>query len=391
MAHKIKKLKFQLSVDLFTFWVNYRYPLFESFDLKIMSSSKFNSPKYLIGRNPLNAKEIGIGSSLDNLLANPRFIDALMSGKVRISFLSPYDLSELYRVSANGTTVNTENFKLFGETVLFRFQNKIHETTDHLIIQIQINPDSQDQINIAYLSLENSVRSTNAGCDFGDRWPAFERLFEKFKENNIHFVFGSEAGRDIFAGNVQFTPDRKTLLTPVKTKWAVIRSNVAKLGYNEVGISMNNDDEYGPDRAVVSFGLVGWALDGFTGYRGVIEIHKTPINSFGSGSLQVTFGYGNDEFTVVAVHFPLNFAKGESENPLTDLMPQLNAYAVENKVDLLFGDMNTVVSNFDRYLTVKEGMKDYELLMENTYPTFFSSFYDTIPDEPMPLLKELFE
>lgn len=348
-----------------------------------------SSDKYLVGANPSNPKLMGVAACLDNFLVRNDSV-ASSNLKIRMTMNSWIDLSEIFSVDISNVITNVSNFKKFSETVVENFQNKIHETTDHLILMIHLETNGGDTTSIAFVSLENSVRSTASGVDFGDRWPVFLKLFSLLKEHNVQFIFASEAGRDVFDGVVKFTPDKKTLLTLVKRKWTDMIQELEEVtGFKQICLSMNNDNTF--DGKVLSFGVALFVLDGKK--VSAEEVHFHPKNSFGSGfvKLKITLDESTS-ITIMGVHFPLNFAKDEKENPLTDVSEQLNKFAFENEVDIIFGDFNTIISNFDRFDVVKDRMTNFEMVVPKKCPTFFSSWCDNeVPVEDIPSLSSIFE
>ena len=340
--------------------------------------------KYWVGSNPEKPDYCGVASCLDNLLLNMKFLDLFLSSRIELQMWSFYDLNLIYTLTPSGVVVNKKNYTKFVKEVISRYENRIHETTDHLILVVKYKFGAKT-ITQAYLSLENSVRSTKFGEDFSKRWPKIKELIDALRAKGVDFVACSEAGRDVF--KTEARPLNGDIEAEVLHKWDFFVKDMEQSGYKQLCLSRNNEETFGPEQKRVSFGVALFILNTDLMDDNEIkisyeEVHHKPMNSFGAGSVLLTISHKDEELKTLFVHAPLNFAKPEDQNPFTDYFRMLNTWCMENNVAIVCGDLNTVDTSgegpngFDRFLTLLGEMSNFKIMMEKPKPTFFSAYID---------------
>lgn len=270
-----------------------------------------------------------------------------MGANCVIRFLSWFDLSCLYSrdLMEDDTFVDPQAFSEFVKKIYKQVSVGKHESTDHLLIEIVLTFSDGTVLRICFLSFENSVRSSNSGVDISTRIPNFLHLFCRLKEHGVQYIFLCEAGRDIFDGPVKFDPNTKELITPVLRKWQDVVNEVEnETGWKQGGLSMNNWDTKA-NGEVLSFGIAYFYLNDVHLDVEIISHNVKPTKNFyGSGFLELVV----KDIRMLFVHFPLDF-KSQKESTFTYMCESILEFHQKFPVDLVVGDLNTIMAGFHRY------------------------------------------
>lgn len=319
---------------------------------------------YYLAVNPLDNTKKAPCSLLD-LVFHPHKQNTKLS--YHVSMLSYYTLDVLYELDQE-MVVHQGALNEFIQTALDNFHAKQHLTTDHLIIKITITDKlSGDNFSVAYISLENSIRSVIGECDFCSRLDNFKKLFQGLTDQGVSLFFFSEGCRDIFSGPVKFVEG--VPITPVKRYWYSIRSELERdLGLSFLGCAPNNAQGNG-----LSFGVEAYVVNHHRHHIVTwAPLQLTQVEN-GSGAVKVVVQVGQERVSLIGVHMPLDFKRGREDNTLRFAVEGLRDHVNKYPVDIIFGDFNSIAWRYD---LIKETLNNCSLVADDKWPTFFPSFCD---------------
>lgn len=350
----------------------------------ISSVGIFDSEKYILGPDPNCPEKVGAATTLTNALL--RVVKGLPKGvcNLVISFHSWIDkMKKIYTYSfGNKTMVNLANFDDLVREIIRRFEQQFHESTDHLLMIVEVVFEDGTVYKFAMFSFENSTRSSSIkGAKFMGRKGAFFRIFRTLKEDfGVKIVFTLEGGRDIFDDNT-FVKDG-VVSVPVAQKWEdFVREIFEQTGFQQVLLSMNNYEKKPDSKGTLvslSFGIAAFVFEENDDMKDVefVPLRFNPRNSNGCGCIQVNFG---KIISFLIVHFPINFGKNEEENPATHFCEMLQQYLIQNpNVFGILADTNAVAAGYSRQRVIDSIILSVFPVLKNA-PSFFSSFVDTVP------------
>ena len=266
----------------------------------------------------------------------------------------------------DGTEITVNNKIAFFKKITQHVINKEYTTTDHLPVVVTITLPNGEQIKYMYVSLDNSVRSNINGYALKNRLNTLFDMVNKLIKNigGKCFLFFSESGRPSFDGDMK---DKKN-----EMNWnEMVKFIKEYCDIQYLGISRSN---YTSD---MSFGVSAFATKHFE--KDEIVVHCNNILPVGFGSAVIGLDY--EGINVFAVHFPLDFKGIGPENQgaisMTNLCNLMKEYP---RSVCAFGDFNTVPGNIENSITNAVD-NEFELIWPE-FPTFFGSYYDTIPSNP---------
>ncbi len=302
----------------------------------------------------INCKAIVLGetivaaSPLDNVL---RFKSDTMIETLVYDFL-------------NGELLTTENRRDFYKTLVDHAEKKQYMVTDHVITCVKVAG-----VNFLYVSLDNSVRANTNGFPLYNRLNRLCEVVDKIIKSldNNCVVFFSESCRPSFLGGM----DKKENLTP----WLSMRQTISsKCGLVFVTEKRNNDDQ-----SDMSFGVSAFCTTKTYDLIETYFVQSILSEGFGSGTVGIKMKTGE---IVWGIHFPLDFKNKAKDNFGYKAMVGLQRVMLTYKGSVCaVGDFNTIPGEI--MSSIKDAiLPEYEFMMDDTEPTYFGSFYDTLVPQP---------
>jgi len=248
-----------------------------------------------------------------------------------------------------------------------RTGQRIYDTTDHTPMSVSF-ATQKGMVNIVYVSLDNSVKSSQNGMGLVTRLKPLVALVAKITGRfDDCVVFFSEACRASFI-------EVDGVSTPALT-WCQIRHVIeSELGLTYLCESKNNECPLG-----MSFGVAAFTT---TAYRSRItnlfcENLLKPGQGWGSGCVGVQL----DDDIIWAIHFPVDFKAVGVNNLGYAAMVQLCLLMDQFKGSALaLGDFNLIpgVIRDATVLALEERKDAYEFGVDFSNLTFYGAFYDLI-------------
>lgn len=251
-----------------------------------------------------------------------------------------------YYCPFTGNRLSADTYRLAIENA----KQQRYETTDHAPIEVEV-----DGIRYLYISLDNTVRSDEAGFSLvsSGRLKNICQLVNKIAPD---VVFFSEACSKAFDGvNVVYWLEMREIITSLTgMKYCCECANDFDSNHMSLGVAM-----FAKASSLAQIQSVQ-----------ACNILRANTQCYGSGAVVVTTKTGK---VVVGVHFPLDFKrKGNCNNTgrsLASLIEILNKYDYA----IAFGDMNVIPgSTWSSMKSVLEKNPDWTL--SPPYYTYIGSF-----------------
>ena len=281
--------------------------------------------------------------------------------KVQIQY---YDLID-------GTEITVDNkFNIIKKNTQHMI-NEEYTTADHLPVVVTITLPNDEKIKCVYFSLGNLFKSNINDYSFKNSLKILFDVVNKLIKNigGKCFAFFSESGR-------HFLDD--------EMNWDEIVKFICEYcDFQYLWLSRSNKT------SDIPFGVLAFASKHFE--KDKIDIISATYSSPVEFNLEkcssllecgpVIIGLDYEKIIIWGIYFPLDFKCIGPENQgaisMTNLCNLMKEYP---RSVCAFGDFNTVPGNIENSI-INAVDDEFELIWPE-FPTFFGSYYDTIPSNP---------
>jgi hypothetical protein len=230
-------------------------------------------------------------------------------------------------------------------------EEKNYLSTDHKPFTFIAN-----NIKIAYISLDNSLRATNAGFP----------LFKSVRLAKIcEIVNKMDADIVLFSEAIRKSED---------TTWLEMRRFISEQTGLEFCLESSNN--FTP--SCMSFGIACFAKSNILKDINYIQAHRLlefepDRGCFGSGCIVIEL---KDGTTLIGCHFPVDFKnEGENNNTVRAMISLIKLCdSFGDKIVYAFGDMNTIPGIINTSLNVVLSSSNWKLT--NDRHTLYAAFFD---------------